>query len=307
MTANDSFSPLEVAFGQQLNVQDPDTVIDLLDKAAAANRQTTGRRGSVIDLPESGQLVMTGDLHDHAANLQRILAYSRLEEQPNRYLVLHEVIHGPNLVNGADLSVRTLVRVAALKAAYPDQVILLQSNHELAQRTGHSIFKGAVDVVEAFENGLSFLFGPDAADVHQAFNNYVASLPLAAAAPGGVMACHSLPAPRKLELFDPAVLDREPTEDDLVSAGSASLMVWGRHHGQPVADQLGQAWGVSTFVMGHQPAEMGYQPQGETMLILASDHDHGVLLPIDLARPAARDDMLHHLVPLNSIPLPENT
>src|SRR5690606_37420306 len=113
----------------------------------------------------------------------------------------------------------------------------------------------------------------------------------------------SLPAPRKIDVFDPGVLDRLLTEEDLQAGGSAHLMVWGRHHTQKVADELGEAWGVNLFVMGHQPAEMGYETEGQTMLVLASDHEHGVALPIDLGRTYTRDELVRQIVPLAAVVL----
>src|SRR5690606_23630354 len=101
-----------------------------------------------------------------------------------------------------------------------------------------------------------------------------------------------------------SVLTRISTEADLESHGSAYLMVWGRHHTQKVAEELGAAWGVRLFVMGHQPAEMGYETQGESMLILASDHEHGVALPIDLTRQDDTiDTLIERLTPLAAVVL----
>ena len=135
---------------------------------------------------------------------------------------------------------------------------------------------------------------------------FIHSFPMAVRCANGVMCCHSLPAPRKIETFDKSLLDRLPTDEDLTSqhgGGDAYLMVWGRHHTQKVADELAEAWGAEVFVLGHQPAEMGYETQGQTMLILASDHEHGVALPIDLSRRYTRDELVEEIVPLAAVVL----
>src|SRR5438552_3315494 len=98
-----------------LDVQDAGAVVDALDRAAEANLTAAGRRGSVVDLPRSGQLLMTGDLHDNTRNLQRILHLAELKKSAEHHLVLHEFIHVVNRVNGMDLSILTLARIAALK------------------------------------------------------------------------------------------------------------------------------------------------------------------------------------------------
>ena len=64
---------------------------------------------------------------------------------------------------------------------------------------------------------------------------------------------------------------------------------------------------VRLFVMGHQPAEMGYFALGESMLVIGSDHDHGQGLPIDLARRYQRDDLVRELVPLASVVVGSDT
>jgi hypothetical protein len=292
---------MDAAFGEHLRLDEAPFIAEVFEQAAQANQATPGLTGSVVELPASGRLVMTGDLHDHPLNLQRIVKFAELDENPNNFLILHEVCHGGSLINGQDLSVRTVARGAALKAAFPRQVFILQSNHELAQRNGDRILKSSHNVIETFDSGLDYLFGDEADTVRQAFNRYVETLPLAVRAPNGVMCCHSLPSPKHMESFDLTVIDRQPTEEDLASRGAAHRMVWGREHHQMMANELAEAWHASQFVLGHQPAESGYDLEGDTILILASDHDQGMLVPIDLSQPTTRDALVADLVPIKSI------
>ena len=287
--------------GSEVDLHDADVVIELFEQAARALSRHPGRSGSVIDLPGRGRLMMTGDLHDHGLNFQRIVRLAQLHESKDHYLILHEVIHGPGRINGRDMSVRMLARVAALIAAHPKQVLMLLANHDLSQLNGEGILKNGVSVVEAFDAGVDFLYDDRADAVRDAMGRLMRAMPLAVRCDNGVMCCHSLPAPRKLESFDKTVLERELTDADLAGEGPASLMVWGRNHTQRVADELGEAWGARQFVMGHQPAEFGYELEGETMLVLASDHEHGVALPIDLARPMTRDELVAEILPLGAV------
>ncbi len=286
----------------ELDLRDPGVVISTLEKVTELNLSSSLRNGAVVELPDKGQLLMTGDLHDHGLNFARILKRAELDQRHN-HLILHEVIHGPGRINGRDLSLRTLVRAAALKLRFPRQVHFLQSNHELSQISGEGILKGNISVVESFNEGVEFLYGEDADAVQVALGNYIRSLPLAVRCANGVFCSHSLPAPRKIDGFDKTVLDRVPTAEDLDVGGSAYVMVWGRHHTQKIADELAGAWNVDVFVMGHQPAEMGYDVQGDTMLILASDHERGVVLPIDLSMRYTREGLIDEIVPLASVVL----
>ncbi|MEM6459332.1 MAG: metallophosphoesterase [Planctomycetota bacterium] len=279
----------------------PDTAPDLADAyavtalfrgAAEAFRDDPKRRGAAVHLPDRGHLLATGDLHDHALNFRRILKLADLDADPDRHLILHEVIHGPDLVNGCDLSVRTAARCADLKLRHPETFHVLLSNHELAQLRGEGIIKDGVGVVAAFDQGVEYLYGQDADDVRDALHDYLRSLPLAARCANGVMVSHSLPAPRRIEAFDKTVLDRPLTDEDLAPKGSAYDLVWGRHQNKKITEELAEAWGVAAFVVGHQPAETGYEPLADNTLIIASDHGHGVALSIDLSRPYTRPQLV---------------
>ncbi len=289
--------------GADLDLQDARVVIDLFQQAAEASLNTPGRSGSVVGLPERGQLVASGDLHDHGLNFLRLLRLARLRESPDHHIILHEMIHGPHLVNGCDLSVRTLARAAALKLNYPAQVHLLLANHDLAQLGGEGIIKDGVSVVRAFNAGVEYLYGDDAETVNRAIGQFIRSFMLAVRCANGIFCCHSLPSPRHLPDFDTTVIDRIPTEADLKHHGHAYRMVWGRNHTQELADTLAAAWNCRLFVMGHQPAEMGYELEGDSMIVLASDHDHGAAIPISLDQRHSRDALVENILPLAGVSL----
>lgn len=290
--------------GRDLKLDDPAVVADLLYQTAELNRDDPLRTGSCVHLPEQGQLLVTGDIHDNDAALKRIIKRARLNKSPENRVVLHELIHGPSQPHGIDLSIRTLAQACAVKLAHPEQVYFLLSNHELAQRMQEHVFKDGGSDVDAFNEGLAHLFGLEGADqVHEAFDDYVDSLLLAVRCDNGVMIAHSLPAPRDIEVFDKTVVDRDLTDEDCASDGSAYLMVWGRHQNKKLASELAQAWGVNVFLLGHQPAEMGWEEKAHNILVLNSDHENAVCLPIDLAKSYERDEMLGRIVSIDDIRL----
>ncbi len=313
---------------EPLDLGDADAVAATFRTAAATFRECPLRRGNVVHLPRHGHLTITGDLHDHGLNFRRILQLAspgppgppgpvdspeRSDPQvPNsptpqppasedRYLILHEVIHGPDRLNDADMSIRILARCADLKLRHPGHVHVVLSNHELAQLRGEGITKDGVSVVEAFDLGMEYLYGDGADAVRQAMNQYLLSLPLAVRCANGIMVSHSLPAPRRIEAFDTTILDREITEADRSPHGSVHDMVWGRHQNRVVTQELAEAWNVDVFVLGHQPAEMGYFLVAENTLVIASDHNHGVALSVDLSRSYTRDELVHTVRALASV------
>lgn len=285
------------------DLREAPTTIGLLHRAAEALDQHPLRQGNRIRLPSHGHLLITGDLHDNRLNFHRIVKLADLDAGDDRHLILHEVIHGKDRINNADLSVRMLANCADLVLKYPGRVHILQSNHELAQYRGEGITKDGQSVCDAFDDGLEFLYHEHADEVRDAAHEYIRALPLAVHCDNGLMVSHSLPAPRRIEEFDKSILDRVSTDEDILPRHSAYDMVWGRHQNKKITDELAEAWGVKAFVVGHQPAEMGYELVADNTLILASDHEHGVALPVDLAQTYDRDDLLDHLRPLNSVPV----
>ncbi len=291
-----------------LDVGNASAVAQTFRAATQATLEDPRRRGATMHLTGPGRIWVTGDLHDHGLNLRRILRATGLDNPVGGgtdQVLLQEVIHGPDQINGMDLSVRMLVRCAELKRRFPQRVVVLQSNHELAQLRGERITKEGVSVVEAFGNGLNFLYGDEAEDVREAMQDYLEALPLAArthpATGGGVLMTHSLPAPKRIDEFDKGVLDRDTTPEDLAPGGSAYDLVWGRYHNLKITQELAEAWGVDAMVVGHQPAEMGWEAVAQNTLILASDHGHGQALPIDPEQRYTRDELIQALVPLASV------
>lgn len=289
---------------RSLAVSDPQVVIGLFRRAAEASRNCSLRKGATVHLPARGRLVASGDLHDHTDNFYRLIRLAGLTESPDHHLLVQEVVHGPNRVNGQDLSVRILARVAALKIQFPEQVHILLGNHELAQMSGDGILKDGVSVVDVFDDGLEFLYQDAAEDVNEAMADFISSMLLAVKLPNDIMLCHSLPAPRKMQSFDPEVINRDPTPTDYDTAGSAHDLVWGRHHTEEQTQKLAEIWGVKNFILGHQPADMGWDQQTENALVLNSDHGAAMSLPIELTEQYTMDDLINHLVPLAGVPLP---
>jgi hypothetical protein len=58
---------------------------------------------------------------------------------------------------------------------------------------------------------------------------------------------------------------------------------------------------VDLFVLGHQPQQHGWIQAGNNLIILASDHNHGCLLEIDLAKSWSVAELSAQIVPLASV------
>lgn len=285
-----------------LDLSDAAQVAEQLDQAAEALVNSPLRRGSCHHLPRRGRLLVTGDLHDNPIHFGRIQAFAHLD-RADHHVVLHELVHGDRLVNGVDLSYRILVRVASLVLEHPGRVHPVLANHELAQAFRQSVSKGGGDNVLLFDAGLEWAFGDDASMVEESIDRFVRAMPLAVRCEHGSLVSHSLPAPYAMKKFDPGILDRELRDEDFVpNSGSAWLMVWGRAQTEAQLDLLAERWNVKLFFNGHAHVPTGIEAVHARQVILNSDHDQAMVLPLDLeADPPAADQCIYHAVPVASM------
>ncbi len=308
---------------QALDLTNADSVRDIFFAGAKANREAACREGSVDRIAAPGRLIATGDLHDNPLHFARLVRAAGMEtgeegrggledvraESPViAHLVLHEIIHSDRLINGMDFSFRALARVAALKARFPEHVHALLANHELAQLKGAGIIKDGVKVVDAFNEGVEYVFGDEAASVQEGIRAFIESMPLALRAhcetPDGrsmdILCAHSLPSTAMMGRFDPTVLRRDLAPEDYEPrTGAAHIMVWGRGYDADQLEDLVERWGVNLFILGHEKAENGVQFIAPCAIVLNSDHERGVYLPIDLANPPTPEEAAWMVVPLS--------
>ena len=292
-----------------LILSDAASVIAALEGGTHANFSASCRRGSVdsIDAGPGQRLIATGDLHDNPVNFHKlVLAAGMTLNEPGMegdaettaphlcHLTLHEIIHSDRLMNGMDMSYRALVRVADLKARYPKHVHTLLGNHELAQFNNSTILKDGVKSVDVFNDGVAFAFGEDAPRVNDALRAFIRSMPVALEChtPRGTILCaHSLPPPASMARFDTTILKRDLTDDDYAPrTGSLHLMTWGRGYDADGLEDLVERWGVYLFILGHEHAEDGVRFVPPNAIVLASDHERGAYLPIELLHPPTPEE-----------------
>ena len=262
-----------------------DHVIEVFNSATEENQLCSRRQNQVIYLPGEGEVWMTGDMHDHRRNFEKVVKAADLANNPQRHLVLHELIHGDLLdSSGADGSWETLFKAAELKCDHPSQVHFLLANHDLAQIHGEGIMKGGMSVCEAFTAGLKRDFGDRTMSVNVALSEFLLSLPLAIRTGNNLFFCHSLPTDDEIPNFDYGVFDRQLTGADYRRrTGPVYQLIWGRRITPAGVDVFADTLGVSMIITGHQPQDTGFAINGNRHLIIASDHNQGVFLPIDLA------------------------
>ncbi len=263
-----------------------DQVVETLGAAADENKMAPQRIEQVVHLPETGELWMTGDLHDHRRNFDKLLKAADLGNNPQRHVVLHELIHGDHYdASGAEESWVTLYRAAELKCDFPQQVHFMLANHDLAQIHGKGIMKAGLSVCEAFTKGVKKSFEGRHNVVTMAISEFLLSFPLAVRAPNGIFCCHSLPTDDQIDAFDFTIFDRPLSGPDYAQrTGPVYQLIWGRNFSPATVDKFADKVRAEIIITGHQPQEMGHTTNGDKHLIIASDHNQGVFLPIDLSQ-----------------------
>lgn len=280
----------------------PQVTKELLNKGITANQADRFRRANLIRLPAEGSLVVGGDIHGHRRNFERLVTYTDLASHPDRHLVLQEIIHGgPEDDSGGCLSYRLLFEAVRLKLSFPDQVHFVMGNHDTACINSSEVMKNGKEMNRAMSSALDREFRTASGDIKLAIKQFLFSQPLAVRCDNRVWISHSLPNDQYVDQFDPGVFERELQLSDCAKPGSAYLLTWGRRHSQGILDKLAAQFDVDLFVLGHQPQQQGWKQAGSNLIILASDHNHGCLVEMDLAKSWSAEALAARIVPLASI------
>jgi len=280
----------------------PQKIIELLKQCANANFEDDFRRENLVVLPGNGDLIATGDIHGHRRNFEKIKTYADLKNHPERHLILQEIIHGGAVDEKQNcLSYQLLFDVARYKINFPNQIHLLLSNHDTAFISNTRVLKDGKEMNASIRRALDREFKQNSGDIKMAIAELLFSQPLAARCENRIWLSHSLPSDILIKKFDKSIFHRHLKVNDIVKPGSAYILAWGRKMSRQTLEKMAQMLDVDCFILGHQPQSMGFKKAAENLLIVASDHNHGCLLHIELKKSYTTDELLGALVPLASI------
>ena len=280
----------------------PQAIIDLLKKGVEVNNADGFRRGNLICLPADGSLVIAGDIHGHRRNFERIMAFADLPNNPDRHIVMQEIIHGgPENSEGGCLSYKLLFDVIRYKVTFPDRIHIIMGNHDTTFIINSKVMKDGKEMNRSMRLALDQEFKQNSADVKLAIKQFLFSQPLAVRCDNRIWLSHSLPSDRFVDKFDQQILDRQLKINDCKKPGSAYLLIWGRKHSQALLDKMAKLFDVDIFILGHQPQQQGWSRAGENLIIIASDHNYGCLLSMNLTKSYTVEEIIDSIVPLASI------
>ncbi|MEN6385844.1 MAG: metallophosphoesterase [Phycisphaerales bacterium] len=276
--------------------------VKLLEAGILANEQDKFRKANLVILPSVGDLVITGDIHGHRRNFERILAYSNLEKNPERHLILQEIIHGgAEDQQGGCLSFELLAEAVKLKIDFPNQVHFILANHDTAFISNSDVMKGGKEMNASMRAAMKRRFGNDMKAVESAIERFLFSQPLAIKTPNKIWISHSLPSDRMADKFDFGIFERNLKVSDIVRPNSAYLLTWGRAQSEETLKFYAEKLGVDLFVLGHQVQETGWSSNNKNLIILDSQHNHGHLLKTELGKEYTIEKLIELLLPIASI------
>jgi hypothetical protein len=280
----------------------PKKTIELLKKGMEANYADKFRKGNLICLPSHASAIIAGDIHGHRLNFERIVAFADLAHSPDTHVILQEIIHGgPEDEEGGCLSYKLLFDVIHYKIWFPNRVHIIMGNHDTAFINNSKVMKNGKEMNVAMRSALDREFETFSEDVKLAIKQFLFSQPLAVKCANGIFVSHSLPADRYANKFDSKILEKQLRINDVVKPGSAYLLTWGRSHSQQLLNKMAKILDADIFVLGHQRQEHGCSRAGNNLIIIASDHDHGCILPIDLDKSYTIEELLDLVIPLAAI------
>lgn len=256
------------------SLQYVEKIVANCDRAAEANRRMPGRQGSTVVLtPDlADEILITGDMHGHRRNFNRIRRIAALDENPRRHLVLQEICHGgPSYPgNGGCMSHTILEDAAELVARFPQQVHLILGNHELAELTDFPIRKNNQLLNLLFRLGLRQMYGSAEDAIREAMIRFLWTCPLAVKLSQGVLVTHSLPESSDFRGFDPAVLLRDLVADDGIEGRDVFRLVWGRDYRRENAQAFCNLVEANVLITGHEPCREGFVAPNDLQVILDS-------------------------------------
>ena len=273
---------------------DPHKLLVTLRQAATSFRATPGRTGRFTRLPAGAEVLVVGDLHGNVENFRLALKVANLAQQPQRHLVLQEVVHGPfAYAQGGDKSHQLLDLIAALKCQYPARVHFLLGNHELAQWQNQRIGKGDVDQNQWFYAGVVTAYGAHAETIYAAYLELFDAADLALRTENRVFISHTYPSPRHLARFDLAILEHSViAEEEKKLGGAVHSLVWSRDHSQANVEAFLQKVDSDWIITGHIPCEQGYVAPNDRQIILDALGTPACYCLFPTDRPVTQQDLI---------------
>jgi len=271
-------------------------VADMVRKAAQANAGDRFLRGSVVELPGLGELMVTGDIHGNKNNLGEIVRIANLQRHRGRHLVLQEVVHSlDEREDGRCLSYQLVEMVARLKVTFPDRVHVLLGNHEMAEAMDLPIGKRGRNLNEAFDSGGRTAYGDRWPQVKAAYQEFWRTMPLAVRTENRLFLSHSTPRGRHVEEITLSYLRGRPVGSELSKLSPVYYFLWGRDYSKSSAKHFARQVDGEVLLVGHTACDDGHQVPNHRHVIMDSKDYNGVYAILPLGEPLTQEQVVRRI------------
>lgn len=273
------------AAATRTEVSEADEAIELLRAARAGRDADPKLRGRALYLPAEGEVWITGDLHGNADNLKAFAAQAALDEHPDRFLIVQEIVHARFITaDNRDLSFVAILEAIRLQARYPGRVHYLLGNHDLAVHLDRELVKGGKYLNRYLFRGMAYMYRDRWEDVLREYRAFIAGMPAAVFAPNGVFMAHSTPKRPFIPSLSRGYLEETGPQVPLQGQKALAALVNGRDYAPETAEAFCDQLGVDLLLCGHTPTSKGFKVPNERHLIIDSQHEKARYVQFDLAR-----------------------
>ena len=245
--------------------------------------------------------MITGDIHGHRRNFNRIAKTAALDAHPRRHLILQEVCHG-----GPTYSEQRRLHVAhhargrrPAHRPHPGRVHFLLSNHELAEMTEYPIQKNKKMLNLLFRLGLQQIYGPATDRVREAMVSFLQSCPLGAWMPDRVLVTHSIPEKAATRPFDRTIFTRRLDTLEYFERTSIFDLLWGRNFREENAQAFARLMEADVFINGHEPCPEGFDVPNSFQVVLDCSGDKARYVILSPNRPWTQAEIVARIKPLD--------
>jgi hypothetical protein len=281
-----------------------DEALAAIAAATAARKGDPHVRGRAVFLEPKGDLFLTGDLHGNVENLQRFAAIADLENNPERILILQEIVHSRIITaDQRDLSFVAILEALKLCARFPKRVYYLLGNHDLAFGLNRELVKGGKFLNRFLYKGLAYMYQARHEEVAEAYKKYILDMPVAIVAPNGILMTHSTPKKPFVPSLSMDYLTDTSAKMHLGKCGPIKALVEGRDFEEDTLQAFTERMGVQQVICGHTPTKHGWRKANSRQLIIDSQHENGRFVSFELGRSYALDELVARVGPL----IPEST
>jgi len=262
------------ASSARLEVSQADQAIDLIFKAKQLREKDPHVQGRAVLLPEGpGDVWLSGDLHGNVNNLKRLAALADLKANPNRTLILQEIVHARLITaDNRDLSFVAIMEAIKLMVEHPGQVYYLLGNHDLALHLRRELVKGGKFLNRYLFRGMAYMYRSRYEDVLEAYREFIGNMPAAIISPNGVFMSHSTPKRPFIPTLSREFLTETSADLPYKKLKPIVAMVNGREYGDDAAEEFADRLECDVMLCGHTPTSHGFTVKNKRHLIVDSQH-----------------------------------